>query len=111
MQVIKHGLIHNDDDHDDHDHDHDDDDKLQRIIPKQELGEVCKSPRLIADIKMRIFMCQGHATTLRQTRVAKPEGGWKMGGPRLRWMKDPGNVLPELKAESRKQRANARKEY
>jgi hypothetical protein len=43
-------------------------------------------------------------------RVAKPEVRWKMGGPRLRWLEDPGDDLPELKEERRRQGTNVRKE-
>lgn len=55
-------------------------------------------------------MCQGHVLVVGQIRVAKPEGRWKVGGPRMRWLEDPGNDLPELKAERRRQRTNVRKE-
>jgi hypothetical protein len=83
--------------HDDDDDDGDYDDEIQRIITKQELWEIYKSPHLIADIKRRMLVCKGHVITVGQTRVAKPEGRWKVGGPRLRWLEDPGNDLPELK--------------
>jgi hypothetical protein len=106
--VIKRGLIYDDDDDDDDD---EGDDKLLRIIPKQELREIYKSPHLIADIKLRMLVCQGHVIIVGQKRLAKPEGRWKFGEPRLKWLEDPENNLPDLKAERRKQRANARKEY
>jgi hypothetical protein len=91
--------------------------RVWRIRSNLETQNMCKSPGIMKEIKVRRLEWLGNVVRMEDTRLPKmvfnanPEGGRGVGRPRLRWLDD---VEPDVKALVVKKwriRAQDRKEW
>jgi hypothetical protein len=90
---------------------------IWRIKINQELRELYKDLDIVADIRKKRLQWTGHIVRMDQGRTAqkisesKSEESRRKGRPRMRWLKDVGKDLREIKFKRWRQKAVDREEW
>jgi len=90
---------------------------LWRIRINKVLREIYKDLDIVADIKLKRLEWTGHVVRMDQGRTvqkifeSKPEGRRRKGRPRLRWLKDVGKDLREMKVKRWRYKAVDKEEW